>query len=75
MNYIKSTVVTAATTLLPLILRIFSIKISFVRFPTEILKCKKKKQNQKTHNPKSLELYIGCKKEIIIKKKIAALIN
>lgn len=47
MNYFKSTVVTAATTLLQLILWIFSIIISFVRFPREISKCKKTPENLK----------------------------
>lgn len=55
MNYIKSTVVTAATTLLQLILWIFSRIIYIVRFPREIVKCK-----NKNTKPKYLE---GWKKK------------
>lgn len=60
--------VTAVATLLQLILWIFGIIISFVTFPREILKCKKKKKISRT----VLRLQ---ERNNNLKKYIAALMN
>lgn len=60
--------VTAVATLLQLILWIFGIIISFVTFPREILKCKKKKKISRT--------VLGLQeRNNNLKKYIAALMN